>query len=707
MSGLRTREKLNAVNGADFECNIGTAPVIFKIDPQPDKLVDLSSVTFTAWLDSNAVIGYRPPMAPGNNDPYVQRLQTSDHSFTYPGGVASLFGRVRIETNSGLILEEIEAVNVLAQTRVLSLSEDEALMLARDEVKNIQTNYCAFNGQTATPTVLGYGNTPESTTLVRVNHLNEFRFKFGSLGGFMNGREFPLSEGLTIYIYFAEFTDQRVYSGAYMDQQARLCFTYGATGAASGGIGFDGNIIAPSSANFNAITDMFTNNRQFMISGIIDETVQNVESYGEEAGFIFSNGSQFDAWVSPGNGSINITGARAPGAQAPYSPYDLNGVNCTLSPVDFVTKLTASENWLTDIDGTTPDGVKWVANMSAHSAGIKTLPQNGSAALVLNDNAFNIQAYGATQQYTPRSVYGHLGLYPNRLVKIVACEAGDSTVYQYDIRKITSITYNSPNFTVTLDANFNWGAAPTTPVGQGQGNPPVGSLGLISLCGPADLKITGSPYIRRAAIEFETVPGKVSKTMVFESKFIRGEIYNILAKTSDLFLTTMIQSKVLDGIVVCCPFSNYDLDTFGYNTVLPLLNGKNLTDQPIRLKSSLTDKATPNEVVYMYEMATGAPVKRPSLMAYLGQGYDYVSLPCLSAFPTYSDTVFTQDLKENFISSCAYAIGIPCNGVDTYDNRIQLRFSGTSDDSQRTLYIYHLHRKDITVKPDGRITVSA
>jgi hypothetical protein len=215
-----------------------------------------------------------------------------------------------------------------------------------------------------------------------------------------------------------------------------------------------------------------------------------------------------------------------------------------------------------------------------------------------------------------------------------------------------------------------------------------------------DLVVTGTPIIRRAAIEFECVTGKVSKKMAFESRFIKTEIYNILKDSIDTFITSMTQCKKLDGILACFPYGSYDLDTAGFSSVLPLLNGKNLSDQPIKLKSSYEDNSPPNEVIYMYEMATGMPVKRPQLMSYLGQSFDYTSLPCLIAFPDFS--VNPQVITKNFTSSAAYIIGIPCNGTDTFENRIQLKFTGKVLESG-PLYMFHLHRRDVIITPDGKV----
>lgn len=696
---LKTRERLNATNGTDFDANIGNTPIIFKIDPNPNKIVDLSSVVFTALLDTNALITYRAPLTCVAGDGYSTRLQTADHSFKFPGGITSLLGRIRVQTLSGEVLEEIEGVNIYAQSRQLSLSTDEAAILAHNEMKNIETNFGAFISQTGAPTTLGYGNSPGAQgTGVNVNQLSEFRFQFGSLGGFMSGGMFPLVSGLEIYVYFAEFKDQRVYSGAYLDQQSRVVMNLQATGGANGTTTL--STLFSGLNSLNAITDIGLASRKMMISGNIAAN----NSYTEEGAYVYIQPQQNvpSVTVDPTTGVATFTVSKIP-TPLTALPAPITNKQCTITPIDFQTKRVPTVDKVTTFNGTTNAGPAYIQDFKAHSAGIATMGQN-STTCVLITNEFNGPAIGPTVQFTPRSGFGHLGMYPNRLVKILACQATNSSAYQYDIRKITGIAYDPGTgiYTITFDAAFVWTAAPVNP--NNGANPAVitDTLGEICLCGPSDLVVTGTPIIRRAAIEYEYVTGKVSKKMIFESRFIKTEIYNILKDSMDSFITSMTQCKKLDGILACFPYGSYDLDTTGFSSVLPLLNGKNLSDQPIKLKSSYKDSSPPNEVIYMYEMATGMPVKRPHLMSYLGQSFDYTSLPCLSTFPDFS--VVPQVITDNFTSSNAYIIGIPCNGADTFENRIQLKFTGKVLESG-PLYMFHLHRRDVIITPDGRVTM--
>ena len=688
MTSLKVKERLNPVNGSDFTADIGETPLIFRIPPARGKMVDLSSVTFTGWLDTNAFLKYAAPVT---NDAAIQAsLQNAEYSFKYPGGVSSLIGRVRVALSTGLILEEVEGVNILAQTRELTISADEANLLHRNECKMQETNYGAFQVGVNKTAIVGFGNRAIGTD-VHVNQEMEFRFKFATLGGFMNQTEFPLDQGLDIYIYWAEFTNQREMSGCWLDDQARAAYTMDGNFSDSQTCDTS-NVLYPTSSDAGAFLDI-GGGRKIMVASYYKDAI-NRDTYLEQGAYLQAGTS-----VDELNGSLSLAVGNIPGTPAALQPIDLDGYTAKITPIDFVSKLRNPVDTNTAIDYTANDANKgFVAGIRAHSAGVSAVTGGANVATITiyaSQMVPLVQPYKSTQ-WAPRSPYGHMGLYPGRLIKILANTLANETAYQFDYRRIAAVAVNAGAYVLTLDQACAFTAAPTAPT---SGSGPIAD---VVLAGPADLDISGVPLIRRAAVEFETIDvakRDTKKTISFESKFWRAEIFNLTRGMTDPFVTSSVQCKHLDGIICATPYLGYSLDNPGFETVLPLYNGRNLMDQPLKLLPSSDYRGVPNEVVWAYEQCVGLPIKRPSLMSYLGQNFDYGSLYFASAFP--GDNVGPQYVfgVTNFaVQSSAYAIGIPCDGLNTFEGRIQLRFRGVAWDD-RPMYMFNLHRREIVYSP--------
>ena len=688
MTSLKVKERLNPVNGTDFTADIGETPLIFRIPPARGKMVDLSSVNFTGWLDTNAYLKYAAPVT--NNADIQASLQNAEQSFKYPGGISSFIGRVRVALSTGLILEEIEGVNILAQTRELTLSADEANVLHRNECKMQETNYGAFQIGVNKTAIVGFGNKSVGSD-VQINQEMEFRFSFATLGGFMNQTEFPLDQGLDIYIYWAEFTNQREISGCWLDDQARAAYT--AEGSFSDDQTYSTvSALYPTDTDGAAFSDIGQGRKVMFASYYKD--ANNKDTYLEQGAYL-----QAGTAVDPLDGSYTLKVGTVAGTPGALQPIDLDGYDARVTPIDYVSKLRNPVDTATAIDYTANNTNKgYVAGIRAHSAGVSAVTGAANVAtLTIYADQMNtlVQPYGSTQ-WAPRSPYGHMGLYPGRLIKILVNTLANETAYQYDYRRIATVTVNAGAYVLTLDTPCAFGAAPVAPT---SGSGPIAD---VVLAGPADLDISGTPMIRRAAVEFETIDvakRDSKKTISFESKFWRTELFNLTNGMTDPFVTSSVQCKHLDGIICATPYLSYTLDNPGFETVLPLYNGRNLMDQPLKLLPSSDFRGVPNEVVWAYEQAIGMPIKRPSLMSYLGQNFDYGSLYYASAFP--ADIVAAQYVfgVTNFaVASSAYAIGIPCDGLNTFEGRIQLRFRGTVD-FDGPMYMFNLHRREIIYSP--------
>lgn len=691
MASLKVKERLNPVNGSDFTADIGETPLIFRIPPASGKMVDLSSVTFTGWLDTNAFLKYSAPVT---SDAAIQAsLQNAEHSFRYPGGISSFIGRVRVALSSGLILEEIEGVQFLAQTRELTLSADEANILHRNECKMQETNYGAFQVGVDKTAIVGFGNKSVGTD-VQVSQEMEFRFKFATLGGFMNQAEFPLDQGLDIYIYWAEFTDQRDLSGCWLSDQARATYTMDGLFDGTGLTCNTSNALYSTTNDLVGIADISADRKAMFASYYVDAT--GADTYLEQGAYFQANTD-----TNPLTGSVTLNVGCIPATPAVLQPVDLQNKTVRVTPIDFVSKLKNPTDTNTAIDYTASDANKgFVAGIRAHSAGVTAVTGGANVAtLTLFPGQMNtlVQPYGSTQ-WAPRSPYGHMGLYPGRLIKILVNTLADETAYKFDYRRIATVTTAAGSYVITLDQPCAFGAAPTAPTDV------TGPIADIVLAGPADLDISGTPIIRRAAVEFETidVAKRDAKKMIsFESKFWRTEIFNLTRGMTDPFVTSSVQCKHLDGIICATPYLSHSLDDPGFETVLPLYNGRNLMDQPLKLSPSMEYRGVPNEIIWAYEQCIGAPVKRPSLMSYLGQNFDYGSLYYASAFP--ADIVAAQYVfgVTNFAeASTAYAIGVPCDGLDTFQGRVQLRFRGTAA-FNGPMYMFNLHRREIVYSPSS------
>jgi hypothetical protein len=219
-----TREQIYPQGTQDFLASSSGQQVTFRIDPDPGKTVRLSSIELVTHLDTNATIALAGGAAANLTTPptpaaFYAAMMASEWSFHYPGGVTSFIGRVRIASAAGVVYEEIDGVNVLAQTRPLFLGEEEAQKLNRMEAVNIETNANAFIPiADVSATTTGTGNSASGNN-VAVTQSVEARFRFSSLGGFMDQDVWPLAAGLEITIYFAAATSgQRALSGAYAAQ---------------------------------------------------------------------------------------------------------------------------------------------------------------------------------------------------------------------------------------------------------------------------------------------------------------------------------------------------------------------------------------------------------------------------------------------------------------------------------------------------------
>ena len=663
---LRVRERVLPLNSTDFECDQSKPYISFKIAPDPSKVVDLSTMELSCFIDTNANIKYKMVAAPGT---YPQ-IQNCQYSFHYPLGLTSFLGRLRILTASGELLEEVQNLNVLCETRKLFLDKDEANVLYRMEGVGVQTNMNAFVQATSQQGVTPSGNKAVGTG-VYISQLLQTRFKFSTIGGIFAKKLMTLASGLVLEIYMAPYTNQRRLSGPFLEVEALKnqsvpCSTTATAGELQLNLPF-----ATANAVY-ALTNIFEGSKLMI-------------SYKIAAGGVYTERAAFVTAAAFANGIMTLSvSPLVGGGKADLNPTLVGATEIYISIPDAKTKMLQTNQPDVVFDATTAASLAQRLDLYAHGVPINAMLQNGSAQASLYANAYllndTLPPNGGYDLFgVARSGYEHLPLYAGRLIKVQTQAAGNYAASEWTIRRIESISAaGTPNqtLTITVDSDWDWTAAP----GAGAANDAVGMISLMDEVN--DLQIDNVPVLRNVQLEFETMQTtKMDPSASIPFTTWRTEQFYLSAGTSNPFLTLSTQCENMKYVILAAKAS-YGLPSIPFDTVLPLYNGRALSDLPIDIQDERNQPST--EQIWMIERAMGIPVKQPNLLAEGGLTFDS------SASLVYPNTKLggPQNVPLSFVdlyqTNC---IVLPGDELNLISGRFQLQFTGQNA-TDLTIYAF-------------------
>lgn len=691
-----TREQIYPQGTQDFQASSSGQQVTFRIDPDPGKTVRLSSIELVTHLDTNATIALGTNAGSNLTTPpgpaaFYAAMVASEWSFHYPGGITSFIGRVRIASAAGVVYEEIDGVNVLAQTRPLFLGEEEAQKLNRMEARNIETNVNAFVPiADVSATTTGTGCSANGNN-VDVSQSVEARFRFSSLGGFMDQDVWPLAAGLEITIYFAAATSgQRALSGAYAAGGRLQAHALGATVSGNNTVTFTKPY---ATINDFTGTQNVINERKIMVSGV---ATLNPAGY-TECGVYSLAPAIADAATGIVAAQIAFAQDAAPPTAAEEFPATMpTGAGAvTVTPVDFQTKqaFPAANNTAYAL-GANPQRNAAYNDFIAHSAQI-TVPIAAGNPLTTIANSYHDPPTVAGQSLVGYdyglSPFTAFGIYAGRMVKYGCATAaqggaGQSFSMRFTSGRASVIAFGGDQYTVTLAPVT---AAGMTSVASGADNLP--SAGLSLLLEP-DVTVTGQPWFRQTRLEYETRMGaKPNPEAVLECDGWRTEIIAGLATTNpSVHLTSTATS--CDGVMLAIPDGAYGLVGDNLTSMYATYDNVGITQLPVALRTSNTSKATPSEALWLLEQAAGMRVKRPMLSVAGGGGFDAYTTT------SESDLTLTGGLVTSLRhQSSSYCLGVPVDGRDIVRGRLRFDFTGTLN-AGRIMYAFIRHKKTVHIK---------
>lgn len=666
---LRTRERVLPLNSTDFECDQGKPYITFKIAPDENKVIDLSTVEMSCFIDTNAKIsfaGFLNDM--GTIAEFAPRLQSAQYSFHYPLGLSGFLGRVRLLTGSGELLEEVLNLNILCETRKVLLNKDEADMQARMEGRGIQTNMSAFIQSTSQQGITGAGNRADGNS-VFVSQLLQARFRFASIGGVFAKKLMTLSSGLIIEVYQAPYTNQRRLTGTFCEVESLKNMSIPCIASATAGEVILNQKFTTQQAVYNMLNILAGTKVMFSY------TVANV--YYERTAYIkaasaFAN-NLITLQISP---NTNIANA------VDLNPSLIGATDIYMSIVDGKNKLPQINVANAAYDATGAGGVNLRNDLFSHGVAVQTLPQNGSATATLYQSKNTIsQVLPVNGGYdlfgVERSSYQHLPLYSGRLVKL-STQAGAYNQSEYTVRRINSMSVaggNNQTISIIMDSDFAFAGVPAA-----VGNDPVGIITLLDE--GADLLVENAPYLRQVQLEYETMPTtKPNPTATLPFQTWRCEQFNILKDAANPFLTLSTQCENLKYVILTSKTS-YGLNILqGFKSILPLYNGRALVDLPIDVSQSIG--MVPIQQAWMMDRSMGLPICQPNLLTEGGLSFDPVMAPVypdksLTATPTVKS--FVELYSSNFVV-------LPGDSLNLIAGRYQIQLNGVAE-ANTTIYVF-------------------
>lgn len=695
--GRRVREQVFPVGASDYTADSGAPPISFRIAPDPGRTIDLASIELVTDLDTNATLALKGNLAAAAAGKAASMV-AADWSFKYPQGLSAFIGRVRVSTGNGLILEEVDGVSVLAESRYLFLGADEAQRLARMEGRGVETNANAFiQLGNAVATTVGTGNSASGNN-VEVHQYLETRFRFGSLGGFFDQSVWPLATGLAIDIYLNPFQDvTRQLSAGLMSSPALSSTVVPATATAVGPSTF--TYVPQLAANANNLQGVLgviasgnaAGGTRQMVSGpcggVYTEQGANAVAINAAGGFLTTT-------------TVKNSGLGAAAVNLPVQ-YD-NGSDVYFAPADGRAKLPAGAAVganFNDAAGAVPAAE--TTDARAHGLELETAALAGGLLTALttpastnddpslNGTGFSMQGYDF-----PQSAFGRAPVYVNRMLRVMACVttavAGPPivpAVYRYDVVRTAQVAFTGGRFVIACTGGTA-NALPNnavTPGATGANNLTL-PVAMATLLADTDLTITGAPRLTRVRLEYDSRDGaKPNPKASLEVDSWKTEWATLAAGAVNPSVNIISTCSRTEGVIFGIQRVVDRIQTMvtgGLTSIFPTYDNVGVTSLPFALKADDDDEEVPSESVWLLEQAAGARVKQPNLLVAGGSAFDGILTPSVPA------SAAANKIQQ---LSCLYFTGFPLDGKDLVRGRARADFRGTVDAaSTMAIFIRHV-----------------